>query len=38
MLVTACQHCRRNFLQWQDGNSLPVVDLVDLIYKAAGLK
>ena len=38
ILVTACQHCRQNLLRWQDGNSLPVVDLVDLVYDAAGLR
>ncbi len=36
MLVTACQHCRQNFTRWQDGEpSMPVVDLVDLVYAAA---
>jgi Fe-S oxidoreductase len=38
VLVTACQHCRQNFMHWQDGDSLPVVDLVDLVYDAAGLR
>jgi Fe-S oxidoreductase len=37
MLVTACQHCRNNLTRWQDGPSMPVVDLVDLVYEAAGL-
>ncbi len=37
MLVTACQHCRRNLTRWQDGPSMPVMDLVDLVYEAAGL-
>jgi len=37
-LVTACQHCRQNFTRWRDGDSsMPVVDLVDLVYTAAGL-
>jgi Fe-S oxidoreductase len=36
-LVTACQHCRQNLTRWQDGTSTPVVDLVDLVYNAAGL-
>jgi Fe-S oxidoreductase len=35
-LVTACQHCRHNLTRWQDGTSTPVVDLVDLVYAAAG--
>jgi len=37
VLVTACQHCRHNLTRWQDGTSMPVMDLVDLIYTAAGL-
>jgi Fe-S oxidoreductase len=37
VLVTACQHCRENLTRWQDGNPLPVVDLVDMVYQAAGL-
>ncbi len=37
MLVTACQHCRRHLSRSQDGSSLPVMDLVDLVYEAAGL-
>jgi Fe-S oxidoreductase len=37
-LVTACQHCRHNLTRWQDGtSSTPVVDLVDLVYSAAGM-
>jgi Fe-S oxidoreductase len=38
ILVTACQHCRQNLIRWQDGSSLPVVDVVDLVYDAAGLR
>jgi len=38
VLVTACQHCRRNLGRWQEGSgSIPVLDLVDLLYAAAGL-
>jgi len=37
VLVTACQHCRHNLTRWQDGTSMPVMDLVDLIYTAAEL-
>jgi len=37
MLVTACQHCRHNLTCWQAGTSTPVMDLVDLVYQAAGL-
>lgn len=37
-LVTTCQHCRHNLTRWQDGSSsTPVVDLVDLVYAAAGM-
>jgi len=36
-LVTACQHCRHNLTHWQAGTSTPVMDLVDLVYAAAGL-
>jgi heterodisulfide reductase subunit D len=37
ILVTACQHCRHNLTRWQDGGPLDVAELVDLVYKAAGL-
>jgi heterodisulfide reductase subunit D len=37
ILVTACQHCRYNLTRWQDGPSIPVMDVVDLVYEAAGL-
>jgi Fe-S oxidoreductase len=37
LLITACQHCRHNLSRWQEGDSLPVVDLVDIIHEAAGL-
>jgi len=37
VLVTACQHCRHNLTRWQVGNSMPVIDLVDLVYESAGL-
>lgn len=37
VLVTACQHCRQNLIRWQEEPSMPVVDLVDLVYAAAGL-
>ncbi|MFW9992531.1 MAG: (Fe-S)-binding protein [Candidatus Odinarchaeota archaeon] len=38
ILVTSCQHCRRNLTRWQEDNSLPIVDLVDLVYEATGLE
>jgi len=37
ILVTACQHCRYNLTRWKDGPAMPVMDLVDLVYEAAGL-
>jgi Fe-S oxidoreductase len=37
ILVTTCQHCHQNLTRWQDGLAMPVVDLVDLVYEAAGL-
>lgn len=37
LLVTACQHCRHNLTRWQDWPSIPVMDVVDLVYEAAGL-
>jgi Fe-S oxidoreductase len=37
VLVTACQHCRHNLTCWQEEIPLPVVDLIDLVYDAAGL-
>ena len=36
-LITACQHCRQNLTRWQENEPMPVVDLVDVIYEAAGL-
>jgi heterodisulfide reductase subunit D len=36
-MVTACQHCRQNLTRWQEDEPMPVVDLVDLVYEAAGL-
>lgn len=37
VLVTACQHCRENLDHWQEDDPMPVVDLVDMVYQAAGL-
>ena len=36
-LVTSCQHCRQNLIRWQEDGPMPVVDLVDMVYEAAGL-
>jgi len=38
LLVTACQHCRHNLTRWQEGTATPVMDLVDLVFTAAGLE
>ncbi len=38
IIVTACQHCRYNLTRWQENDSLPIVDLVDLVYKATGME
>ena len=38
VIITACQHCRLNLTRWQEDNELPVMDLVDLIHKSAGLE
>lgn len=37
LVVSACQHCRRNLADCQDGSPMPVVDLVDLVHEASGL-
>jgi len=37
ILVTACQHCRNNLTCWDADTSLAVVDLVDIVFEAAGL-
>ena len=36
-LITACQHCRQNLTRWQADGPTPVIDLIDIIYEAAGL-
>lgn len=38
VLITACQHCRYNLTRWQESDALPVIDLVDVVYEAAGLE
>jgi len=37
-IVTACHYCSRNLERWEDRASMPVFDLVDLVYEAAGLQ
>jgi Fe-S oxidoreductase len=36
-ITTSCQHCRNNLMRWQEDGPLPVLDLVDIVYEAAGL-
>ena len=39
ILATACSHCRTNLSMAQEGwvaQRLPIVDIIDLVYKAAG--
>jgi Fe-S oxidoreductase len=37
VLITACQHCRQNLTRWGEHGSMPVLDLVDVVYEAAGM-
>jgi Fe-S oxidoreductase len=40
-LVTACHHCRANLTDAQEpraAQALPVVDIIDLVYEAAGIE
>jgi heterodisulfide reductase subunit D len=37
IIITACQHCRQNLTRWEAGTSPAVVDLVDIVFEAAGL-
>ncbi len=37
ILATACHQCRKNFATVTD-NPLPVTDIIDLVYEAAGLE
>ena len=37
-IVTACHYCVANLGRWQSGGPMPVLDLVDLVYEAAGLQ
>jgi Fe-S oxidoreductase len=36
-IVTACHYCAKNLERWQHGATMPVLDLIDLVYEAAGL-
>ena len=37
-IVSACHYCERNLQRWQDGKRMPVLDLIDLVHEAAGLR
>jgi Fe-S oxidoreductase len=37
-IVTACHYCAQNLERWDSGASMPVLDLIDLVYEAAGLE
>lgn len=37
-IVTACHHCVNNLGSGQDAETMPIVELVDLVYEAAGLE
>ena len=37
-IVTACRYCATNLERWQPGGAMPVLDLIDLVYEAAGLQ
>lgn len=37
-IVTACHHCIANLERWQPEGAMPVLDLIDLVYEAAGLQ
>lgn len=36
-VVTACHYCKRNLERWQGDDTTPVLDLIDVVYEAAGL-
>ncbi|MFX1515147.1 MAG: (Fe-S)-binding protein [Promethearchaeota archaeon] len=38
IIITACQHCRYNLTRWQEDDPVPVIDLVDLVYRAVGVE
>jgi heterodisulfide reductase subunit B len=37
-MVTACHYCVQNLDRWHSAASMPVLDLIDLVYEAAGLE
>jgi Fe-S oxidoreductase len=36
-IVTACHYCKHNLKRWQSDGGTPVLDLIDIVYEAAGL-
>lgn len=36
-VVSACHYCERNLERWQVDEKMPVLDIIDLVYEAAGL-
>jgi heterodisulfide reductase subunit D len=37
-IVTACHYCANNLERWQNDGSMPILELIDLVYEAAGLQ
>jgi Fe-S oxidoreductase len=37
-IVTACHYCAKNLQRWQRDATMPILDLIDLVYEAAGLE
>jgi len=37
-IVTACHYCADNLQRWQRDGTMPVLDLIDVVYEAAGLE
>jgi Fe-S oxidoreductase len=37
-IVTACHYCAKNLERWQNDGSMPILDLIDLVHQAAGLR
>ena len=38
LMVTSCHYCAQNLERWDSAASMPVLDLIDLVYEAAGLE
>jgi Fe-S oxidoreductase len=37
-IVTACHYCAKNLQRWQRDVTMPILDLIDVVYEAAGLE